>query len=481
MMKINPRPFTEKIKHRFDGNVFYFERFPRGYLYAYNKSKGIWEEVSAEVEKILRQTLSGDNLSLNAIRQVMGDLCQSLYRRDSPEEPSWNLINFENGVWDVKEGRFVTVQSGDEPPFFLSRIPHRFDPKGHADPGRIDRIFEDWVSAEYKILLYEIPGYALLRCQSAQKFFNLYGPGDNGKTTFVGLLQRVIGIDNCSSLSMDEIMSDRFALSSLRGKLVNITGELSPTLKRTDKMKLLTGGDLVFAQEKFKAGFSFMPYAKLIFMGNVVPSTPDSSPGFYRRTLIIPFLNTIPPEKRDPELLAKITEEEVHGLLKKVMLKILPAFVERRFKFSVDPSVDELSKKWEEFSNPLDNFIEDCFEPALEPGFLPNAALNPIYEDYCKRKGIPRLNTKEFSDQMRKKGFIPENRRLSESEMEKFKKMHPSLSSPCRGWWCNAVTLVTGDSPLKNNDLNNNIGVENGVTTDTALQTASLLSSEVQK
>jgi putative DNA primase/helicase len=243
---------------------------------------------------------------------------------------------------------------------------------------------------------------------------------------------------------MDEIVGDRFALSLLRGKLINISGELSPTLKRTDKIKLLTGEDPVFAQEKFKAGFSFIPYAKLIFMGNIVPSTPDSSAGFYRRTLILPFVNTIPPEKKDPQLLNKIKEEEIQGLLKKATLEILPPFIERGFRFSVDLSIDELERKWEDFSNPLRTFVEQYFEPAPgEKKFLPNSVLNQIYETYCQEKGFPRLNRGEFSNQMREEGFTPGLHRLSPSDIDRLQQMGFSASSPCRGWWCNGVTLVT--------------------------------------
>jgi putative DNA primase/helicase len=270
---------------------------------------------------------------------------------------------------------------------------------------------------------------------------------------------------------MDEIMGDRFALSLLRGKLINISGELSPTLKRTDQIKLLTGEDPVFAQEKFKTGFSFIPYAKLIFMGNIVPSTSDSSAGFYRRTLILPFLNTIPPEKKDPQLLNKITEEELQALLKKATLEILPPFIERGFRFSVDPSIEELRDQWEDFSNPLRAFVEEYFEPA--PGakeFLPNSVLNQVYEIYCRKKGLTRPNSREFSDQMGKEGFTPDLHRLSSSEIDRFQQMGFSASSPCRGWWCNAVTVVTHKFTLTNKNVGIDIEKEKAVTSVTALQ-----------
>jgi putative DNA primase/helicase len=437
-MATNVRERTREIVRHFKGHVFYVDRYPRGYLFGFDEAKGIWREVQGEVEKLLREKLPPKLLHMGFIREVMADLCQSLYRPNAPEEPPWNLINFTNGVWDIKADKFIKNQrSLLEPPFFLSCIPHKFDPSNGSDPGRIDKVFEDWVASDYKILLYEVAGYILLRCHFAKKFFIPYGPGDNGKTTYAELLRRFVGRENCSALSMDEIMSDRFALSSLRGKLINISGELVPTLKRTDRIKLLTGGDEIFAQEKFNKGFFFKPYAKLLFMGNTIPSTPDSTDAFYIRPIIIPFPNVIPPEKKNPKLIDEITGKELQGLLTKVILEMLPAFIERDFRFSVDPSVDELRNQWESLSNPVQTFLKEHLSPSEGEEFVPNFVLHKCYRAYCEVNGLRQLNDREFADCMKKEGHKPETKRLSPEKIEDYKKAGfpiTSPASPCRGW-----------------------------------------------
>jgi putative DNA primase/helicase len=236
---------------------------------------------------------------------------------------------------------------------------------------------------------------------------------------------------------MDEIMSDRFALSSLRGKLINISGELVPTLKRTDRIKLLTGGDEIFAQEKFNKGFFFKPYAKLLFMGNTIPSTPDSTDAFYIRPIIIPFPNVIPPEKKNPKLIDEITGKELQGLLTKVILEMLPAFIERDFRFSVDPSVDELRNQWESLSNPVQTFLKEHLSPSEGEEFVPNFVLHKCYRAYCEVNGLRQLNDREFADCMKKEGHKPETKRLSPEKIEDYKKAGfpiTSPASPCRGW-----------------------------------------------
>jgi putative DNA primase/helicase len=447
----NPRSYTKKIIDHFGNNIFYAGRFPHGYLYGYVGKDKVWRQVDAEVEKLLRCNLSDRRLSNHTVREIMGDLCQYRYR-PMPEEPPWNLVNFRNGIWDVKKGNFVQLGEDDDPPFFLSQIPHEIDPE-NTTVDRINSLFIDWVGPDYVILLYELSGYSLLRCNTAQKFFNLFGGGDNGKTTYSQLLRRIVGEANISSLSIDDMMGDRFSLATLMGKLVNITGELMPTLRRTDKIKLLTGGDSIHAQEKFKSPFSFIPYTKLVFMGNVVPSTPDSSSAFYRRTLVLKFPNVIPPEKRDPLLLDSIREEEIKGLVGHILLNVLPPFIERKFRFSVDPSVDELRDQWEVLSNPLKEFFEEYFLPS--PGakeFIPNFVLGKLYHGYCEKHGLRPLRAREFADLMQKEGHNPSDnpRRLLYEEIETFKEMGfdaLAQSKLYRGWFCYNVTLVTAKIP----------------------------------
>jgi len=474
MKKINPRQISDEIKRKYDQKIFYAYRYPNGYLFGFDKSKGIWREVSGEVEMSLRKRLPSNHLSVHTVREIMADLCQSLYREKMPSEPPWNLINFVNGVWDAKEKGFVKCGgNGDDPPFFLSRIPHKFNLDVDRNPTLIDSLFEDWVGSERKVLLYEMVGYTFLRCNLAKKFFILYGPGDNGKSTFASLLRKILGGDNCSALSMDEIMSDRFASSSLLGKMVNISGELVPNLKRTDKLKLLTGGDEIFAQKKFREGFFFTPYTKLIFMGNSIPSTPDSTPAFYLRTLIIPFLNLFPPEKRDTHILDRIEEKEIERVLAKVIMDILPSFIERGFKFSLDPSVDELRRQWDSLSNPFQDFLREHLIPAEEKEFVPNFVLNESYKAFCQKNRLPQLNSKEVAICMRKEGYEPDTRKLSRKEEEKFKEMGFKITSPThRGWWIHGsqwagygLTDVTGDFIFNINSEKNLPGEEKSVTT----------------
>jgi hypothetical protein len=100
--------------------------------------------------------------------------------------------------------------------------------------------------------------------------------------------------------------------------------------------------------------------------------------------------------------------------------------------------------------------------------------LKRLCDLHCQKHGLPQLNDREFASQMKKEEFSPSNRRLSPQEQEKWEKLgFPIVSLPCRGWWCNGVTLVTDLFSLINKETESNINIKERttVTTVTVLQT----------
>ena len=97
----------------------------------------------------------------------------------------------------------------------------------------------------------------------------LYGSGKNGKTTFLNLLVRFLGEDNVVNVSLQDLLYNRFSKAKLYGKLANIYDDIPNTkLTGTGNFKILTGKGRVWADLKFKSGFEFVNYAKLIFSCN---------------------------------------------------------------------------------------------------------------------------------------------------------------------------------------------------------------------
>ena len=93
--------------------------------------------------------------------------------------------------------------------------------------------------------------------------------------------------------------------------MVNISSELPETsVNNLHIFKKLVTGDIIDAEFKGKDSFTFTNTAKFIFSANELPKMNDTSEGFIRRILIIPFKRYFNEEERDQEMLAKLTTDE---------------------------------------------------------------------------------------------------------------------------------------------------------------------------
>ena len=68
--------------------------------------------------------------------------------------------------------------------------------------------------------------YTFHRDYDIEVIFILYGVGANGKTVFTSLLTQLHGKNNVSNVPLPTILKNKFALSDLENKDLNIDNEL---------------------------------------------------------------------------------------------------------------------------------------------------------------------------------------------------------------------------------------------------------------
>jgi putative DNA primase/helicase len=144
--------------------------------------------------------------------------------------------------------------------------------------------------ADSEAIGWEIPAWLMTPENSAQKVVLLSGEGANGKSAYLRACIAFVGKGNVTALSLHRLEQDKFAVSRLVGKLANICPDLpSAHLASTSTFKALTGGDEMAAEYKFKNGFDYAPFCKLLFSANQPPRSDDATHGFFRRWQVIPF------------------------------------------------------------------------------------------------------------------------------------------------------------------------------------------------
>jgi putative DNA primase/helicase len=263
-----------------------------------------------------------------------------------------NHIPMENGIFDLETGELLPF---DPKHFITWKLNIVYDPD--ADCPAIKKFLSEVLVEEDIPVIIEFFGYCLLKEYSIQKSFMLVGEGANGKSTLLALLKTFLGPENISSRSIQELEKNRFATSTLYGKLANLYSDLShQALRSTGIFKMLTGGDTMSAEKKFKDSFEFMNYAKLIFSCNTLPPSPDDTNAFMRRWIFINFPNAFIGKKADKKLITKLTTpEELSGLFNLAVLGLKRLLMNGDFSYSA--TIEETRARYVMMSDSLHAFI----------------------------------------------------------------------------------------------------------------------------
>jgi putative DNA primase/helicase len=226
------------------------------------------------------------------------------------------LLNVANGILDLRTGSLA--------PHLPSRLMTRVVPVPYEPEARCDRwlqflseIFAD--DADLIDFIRRAVGYSLTAETTEQCLFVAYGPGANGKSTFLDVLNRICG-GYCATSSSDTFMVRKAEaptndLARLRGARVVLSVETGED-RRLDEsfVKWTTGGDRVVARFLFREHFEFRPRFKLWLACNHRPLIKGSDAGIWRRIRLVPFTQTFAGDRCDRRLGEKL-ESELPGIL----------------------------------------------------------------------------------------------------------------------------------------------------------------------
>jgi len=345
----------------------------------------------------------GDEYRKNRANEVISAIRSATYTEII--EPPPNLINLRNGIYDIETGK---LYEHDPKYKFLNQLPVRYDP--NASCQAVERFLREVVPGDEDVqTLLEWTGYCMYRDYPIQKALFLVGEGSNGKTTFLNLLIKFLGKENIASRPLQELVNNRFAPASLYGKLANICGDLTDeVLRRTGVFKMLTGGDPIETEKKFKDSFIFYNYAKLVFSANKLPPVLDDTTAFFRRVLPMVFPYYIPEERADPFLLDKLaTPENLSGLFN-IAIEALKGLLQRG-RFTISPAIEEIRDHYARMSDPIKAFCQDCLK-ADPDGIIIKRELYALFCAYCRKLKLPPLSDKTFFSSIVKYFRVEETR-----------------------------------------------------------------------
>lgn len=376
----------------FDGKTFKFDEFAKflieehkiikinGVLHAY--MDGIY------VRDCIEHLMISHIPDLSRARRVEVLSYLNVVIRDNTELSAPNIIAFKNGVYDTRLRVFREFSSDD---ILVNRIPWNYSEDAYSE--LLDTTLNQWTAddKELRVLLEELVGFLFYRANQLGKAFVLVGNKSNGKSTFLGLLQTLLGRENTSSLDLREL-GDRFKTAELFGKLANIGDDIGDGyISDSSVFKKLATGDRVTAERKGEQPFQFDSYSKLIFSANTVPRIKDRTGAVMRRLMIVPFTGVFGEGVHDPYLKYKLEDESCMEYLVLLGVRGLERVLEHN-GFSKSARIEEKIREYEMENNPLLGFLDEVEKVENEPC----AAVYDKYLAFCYANNFKPLGRNNF-------------------------------------------------------------------------------------
>lgn len=319
-----------------------------------------------------------------------------------PELPRGYLdhIVLENGVYWWREDRLTPH---NEMLGALTKLPITHDPIAipHEFRAWLRVVFGD--DDEMLRHVWELIGYMLMTGNPLQKIIGLIGGGGDGKGTFLRILRAMLGKVNYSSVSLHQLVEDRFASSSLYGKTANISGDLSSKfLSDPQILKEITGGDSISASRKHGQAFEFVPYAVPLFAFNDFFRTSDTSYGWRRRWMVIEFPNKIENET-GPVYDESILHDDIPGIFNEAMEGLRRLML--RGRFDAPDAAREATTRMHDEADPFLAWLED--DDAVDRGedqSSPCADVYRTYSTWCRRNGYTAMASGPLGQRLKQLG-----------------------------------------------------------------------------
>ena len=355
------------------------------YLYNYNYNGKYYQKLSddqlkSQILSILRSELEvkGNSKQLDTVAAAIK--AEPTIQISDENLPSRGLC-LKNCVIEID-----SMRCADHNPQYFFTIQLQVDYQGPQPTPVMDRFLYQIAGGDPVLIkrIWQVIAYCLVpQDNRAKRFFLFQGLGNTGKSVLGSLIASFYEESDVGSVDAFKI-GDRFSLSALANKAVNISMDLSSASlgdQAVGIIKQMTGNDLVQVEEKYRTPYATRVGCKLIFGTNHQLRTATLDAAFLRRICLIPFNYPVPKYQRDHYLLDKLKLEKAC-----IFFKAMEAYrelVANNYTFAGDDVYDMVSTKQAgeqliDYDANIEVFI--AHHIAVMPGsFVPTKEIHQLY------------------------------------------------------------------------------------------------------
>ena len=370
--------------------------------------QGVYVPGSLAIERAMLQEIS--SLTDNQRKEVLKYL--NVICIEEKQQDDLNLIAFQNGIYNIGTN---SLEQFSPDIIITNKIPWNYNPDAKSD--LVDTVLNrlSCNDKEIRYSLEEVAGACLYRSATigGGKCAVLVGDKHNGKSTYLHMVQSMLGSENYSAVDMGDL-KDRFSTIMMFGKLANIGDDISSEyIADTSILKKMVTGEVIKAEQKGSPAINFTPYAMHIYSANDIPHMKDRTGAMQRRLLLIPLNGkfTADSPDYDPAIRYKLGQPEHMEYFIQCALDGLANLLKNK-AFRIPAQVQKKLAEYEVENNPILSFVEEQGKENI---------INELTDDVYKRYQV----------------FCAENGFQAGSKLTFSKKINQTLGTISKQSWVN--------------------------------------------
>jgi len=235
-------------------------------------------------DDILRKVFPADKIrsrkqDREAILEEMRILTN--YQAEQVFDTDKNFINFENGLYSIKEKK---LQAHRPDHFSTFQVKVSFE---ESSAPNFLQALERWFDVENAREFIKGVYYFLTGNRAEEVALCLRGPGNDGKSKSIEIFKALAGPGSTSAISLSELTGH--TLASLDGSFLNVVEDASDQKFDSGAFKKVVSGGLTQINQKNRPVYSIEPKALFVIASNYPIRNSDTTRGFLRRWKLIEY------------------------------------------------------------------------------------------------------------------------------------------------------------------------------------------------
>lgn len=373
------------------------------YVYAYNG--GCWKQLESDSlkcflgEAAIKFGFSVLEAKHHLFKNELLNQFLSQAQLTAPEKDAEKiLINLQNGTFEFV-GNAWSLRPFEPKDFLTYQLSFDYAPSATSPLFNkyLEKVLPDLDS---RLILQEFAGYIFSNL-NLEKCLVLTGGGKNGKSVFFNILTALLGKENTLTYPLG-LFNHEYNRAKLTNVLLNYSSEKGIGID-PDTFKALVTGEPQQARLPHGRPFTLYNTVRFILNCNELPRETESTDGFFRRFLIIPFDVKISEAETDIKLADKIIKSELPGVFNWLLSGLTRLNQQQKFTESV--KVNNAIAEFRKQSDSVALFVDEHGYKKCTENKILVKTLYSDYKSFCYNGSFKVASINTFSIRLHNSGF----------------------------------------------------------------------------